>query len=212
MANIIGDIAGNFNTLMALLDKMPDEEVISIGDMVDRGPRSKEVIEWFMKNGKAIFGNHEHLMLDHYDEEFDFYQHGTWVWNGGGMTIQSFGGTVPDNVLTWVRGLPKYMEIDGTLISHAFVHPYLSVEEACNVGNSARDLECDRSLIWTRVEPAPREEYDMQIAGHNSQFGHRNFSDNDNVHFATCIDSSAQKVLTGINIPTMRIYQQEYID
>ena len=65
MVNIISDIAGNYKTLMALLEKMPqDEEIISVGDMVDRGPRSKEVIEFFMnnENATAIMGNHEHMM------------------------------------------------------------------------------------------------------------------------------------------------------
>jgi hypothetical protein len=64
--NIIGDIAGNFKTLEALLKKMPKEPVFSLGDMPDRGPRSKEVIEFF-KTQKALLGNHEHLMIDAFE-------------------------------------------------------------------------------------------------------------------------------------------------
>ena len=45
--NLIGDIQGNYHTLRALLKQMPDEEPVSVGDMVDRGPRSKEVLEFF---------------------------------------------------------------------------------------------------------------------------------------------------------------------
>jgi hypothetical protein len=61
--NIIGDIAGNFKTLEALLKKMPAGPVFSLGDMPDRGPRSREVIEFF-KTQKTLMGNHEHLMID----------------------------------------------------------------------------------------------------------------------------------------------------
>jgi hypothetical protein len=64
MPNIIGDIAGNYKTLMALLKKMPDDEVVSVGDMIDRSSGSADVIRWFMKHGKAIYGNHEDMMLD----------------------------------------------------------------------------------------------------------------------------------------------------
>ena len=33
--NLIGDIQGNYHTLRALLKQMPDEEPVSVGDMVD---------------------------------------------------------------------------------------------------------------------------------------------------------------------------------
>ena len=87
MPNIIGDIAGNYNTLMALLKQMPDEEVISVGDMIDRGPHSKQVLEWFMKNGTAVLGNHEHLL---YTSQTDSYMADIFLRNGGIATIQSF--------------------------------------------------------------------------------------------------------------------------
>src|SRR3990167_4499879 len=110
MVNIVGDIAGRYDQLLALLKKMPDDEVISIGDMIDRGPKSKEVIEWFMKNGKAILGNHEHMMLDFYRNE-NYYEHDVWQQNGGSVTLTSFDPAerhrafevVPIKVLSWVK-------------------------------------------------------------------------------------------------------------
>ena len=53
--NIIGDIAGRFDELMLLLAKMPEsDKVILLGDMVDRGSQSKQVIEWAMTNPNVI--------------------------------------------------------------------------------------------------------------------------------------------------------------
>ena len=75
--NLIGDIQGNYHTLRALLKQMPDEEPVSVGDMVDRGPRSKEVLEFFRLNGKALLGNHEHMMLDYFKFIFSFFASGT---------------------------------------------------------------------------------------------------------------------------------------
>ena len=36
MYNVIGDIAGNYLTLMELLKKMPKGKTIGVGDIVDR--------------------------------------------------------------------------------------------------------------------------------------------------------------------------------
>ena len=44
---------------MRLLKKCPDYLPISVGDMIDRGPDSKKVLDFFMAGGKAILGNHE---------------------------------------------------------------------------------------------------------------------------------------------------------
>ena len=85
--NIIGDIAGNYLTFLALIKKMPDDPIVSVGDMIDRGPRSKEVLEWFMRHGSALLGNHEHLMLSAYrsrqaDQVFS--------WIGTSVVVKSF--------------------------------------------------------------------------------------------------------------------------
>jgi serine/threonine protein phosphatase 1 len=64
--NLIGDIQGKYRTLLALLKQMPDDDPVSVGDMIDRGPHSMEVLEFFRNHGKALLGNHEHMMLDYF--------------------------------------------------------------------------------------------------------------------------------------------------
>lgn len=209
MTNVIGDIAGNFKTLMALIKKMPSGEVISVGDMVDRGPRGKEVLEWFRNNGRAIMGNHEHLMLDHFDDT-GYYEMGIWFFNGGGATYRSFNYAPPDKeLLNWVKSLPLYLEIDNCLISHSFVDQDLGLEKSCELGSTIRDNP--HSIIWNRWEPKRFPGYRLQIAGHNSQFRYKRFSDEEG-EFAICLDSSRDEVLTGIHLETGKIYQQKYID
>jgi len=208
MPNIIADIAGNFDALMRLLKKMPDDEVISLGDMVDRGPDSRAVIDWFMSNGRAINGNHEHMLLD-YCRKTGFYQEGMWMLNGGIATLASFRGVIPDDVLTWLERLPLYMEIDGCLISHSFVAPGYSLREVCDIGPSSLDIKCERSIIWCRDAPRRMRKYKMQIAGHNSQFSLRTFSDGRG-DFAICLDDSRHRRLTGMHLPSLEIYQVDY--
>jgi serine/threonine protein phosphatase 1 len=216
VANIISDIAGEYDTFMALLKKMPDDEVISVGDMVDRGPKSKEVIEFFMKNGKAILGNHEHMMIDHL-RDTGYYDRDIWFYNGGRKTLESFDPSqvfydkeaVPTKVLLWLERLPLYLEVDGCLVSHSFVARGMTLAESVKLGNSIWDVG-ESKIIWNRDPPIRREEYKLQIAGHNSQTGLRFFED-DKGKYALCIDDSRKKKLTGIHLPSFEIYQQDYI-
>lgn len=98
--NIIGDVHGHHDLLMKLVNKMPDVPFFSLGDMIDRGPGSLEVLRFFMKEGnRAVLGNHEHLMLDFYFGR-RFYQRGIWFdyRNGGYQTLKSFA---PLKMETW---------------------------------------------------------------------------------------------------------------
>lgn len=220
--NIIGDIAGQYKTLLALLKKMPDDVTLSVGDMVDRGPESFKVLQWFNSNGIALLGNHEHMMLDAIDQG-GFYQHGIWFRNGAYPTIDSFGVDSlyelrGHPLVEWLRTLPLYHELPGALISHSFVHPGQTLEEGCNLGvgfTHRMDVQCDMSILWNRSYPERRTNDKgnpmVQIVGHNSQFGLREFAD-DQGRFAICLDSSHEEVLTGLHWPSMDVYQQDYID
>jgi hypothetical protein len=211
--NIIGDIAGQYDAFLKLVEKMPAGKVISVGDLVDRGPKSKEVVEWFMNNpeAEAIYGNHEHLMIDTY-RKTNYYEDGTWYVNGGSKTVKSYGKWVqdiPEEVIKWLENRPKYLLINGVFVSHSFLAPNYSLEEALDFGESYMDQKCDPSIIWNREPPIRRPEYKLQVAGHNSQFKLRRFVD-DQGEFAICLDDSNNDKLTGLHIPSMEIYQEEF--
>jgi len=98
--NIISDVHGDHDSLMALVNIMPDAPFLSVGDMIDRGRDSLKVLRFFMQKGnKAVLGNHEHMCLDLY---FDrrIYHPGIWLHsqNGGYQTLRSFA---EDEVDSW---------------------------------------------------------------------------------------------------------------
>jgi hypothetical protein len=208
--NVIGDIAGRFDELMLLLDKMPKADVVlSIGDMIDRHDQSEQVVAWFMKNGKALKGNHEHMMLDYYNPT-NFYQSGLWEYNGGTATLcsfQSYTVNELEKVLNWMTHLPLYLDDGINFISHSFLYPGMPLENACDINRNWQAIET--SIIWNRREPV-RLANRYQIAGHNSQIGYKEFSDKDGA-FALCIDDSSKKILTGYNTDTGTVFQQPYI-
>jgi serine/threonine protein phosphatase 1 len=227
--NIIGDIAGQFETLLALLDKMPKNATpISLGDMIDRGPNSKAVLEFFMNNGKAILGNHEHMLLSTCKKD-KYYEFGVWYNNGGLETIRSFDPyseillpsdikleCIPSEIIEWIDGLPLFLEIDQRgafglkcFISHAIKNPTLKLEAVCDLGDNAYSTQCDSSLLWNRGNPRRMKDF-YQISGHNSSWGLKRHSDTKG-EYGISIDTSKHKILTGIHWPSGDIYQQEYI-
>jgi hypothetical protein len=217
--NIIGDIAGRYDTLMALLKKMPDEEVISIGDMVDRGPKSKEVLDFFMKNGRAVLGNHEHMMGCEYGRFHSPYTQFLWTYNGGDATLRSFGlslnskegGEVLAPYLDWIERLPLFLIEEGLFLSHAPVSPFVSSYRNCLEISRRKTLE--DSLIWNRFTPPKPMEGLFQVFGHNNWQGGEFFTTEESKKpHALCIDRSGHDALMGLHWPSMTLYKQEHID
>lgn len=212
---IIGDIAGQFKTLQALLAKMPEGTPISVGDMIDRGPQSKEVLEFFKEgNGIAIKGNHEDLFVDFVKDQKRYYQ-GCWLDNGGTTTAKQFQDSagfcdIPVELINWVEGLSESMVISipsdnglwsTCLVTHAPDH--------CDKG-LARTRPLDYGILWNRDETSVLQTSDQfQLFGHNSHWDGRVFM-NGAVPYAQCLDTYQNKLI-GMHWPSMRVYEQEFI-
>lgn len=141
---VIGDVHGCYNELCLLLDKIYDHaageprKIIFVGDYVDRGPNSKEVVEQVMRmqqrgDGIALMGNHEDMLLA-----------GEYTY--AAETIVSFGGFpghfIPEYALEWMRSLPKYYEDDTIIVAHAGANPVFPMDE-----------QTDAMLMWLRYKP-----------------------------------------------------------
>ena len=89
----IGDIHGCFDTLEELVNNKiqlkKSDKLILLGDYIDRGDKSKEVVEYIIDLQKKGFnilplmGNHEAMLLDAYDNEKNTLK---WIQNGGSET------------------------------------------------------------------------------------------------------------------------------
>ena len=60
---IIGDVHGCYRSLLALIEQLPhkfDSKICFVGDLIDRGPASADVVEFVRAGGyDAVMGNHE---------------------------------------------------------------------------------------------------------------------------------------------------------
>jgi len=136
---VVGDIHGCYEELCKLLHYIEKDaagekyKIIFVGDYVDRGPKSKEVVELIQDLQKighyAIMGNHEDMLI-----------------NGELMyakeTLKSFHSNhLPKNFAEWMQSLPKYYEDETIFVAHAGMQPMVSPSD-----------QTDIWLLWYRYE------------------------------------------------------------
>ena len=98
MADIfaVGDIHGCFLTFQKLLGEMgvtDEDTLVSLGDLVDRGPRIREVLEYIANrdNTYVTIGNHDFYWFDH--AENGRRASNEFMWNQGlSDTVHQLGG------------------------------------------------------------------------------------------------------------------------
>ena len=194
---IIGDIHGCPSTLLDLLNQLPDDidTIYSVGDLVDRGPNSREVVQICIDNNiKAVRGNHEDMLLD-YLNKTGFYDHNFYESNGGAITLGSYWIDKLEHsdhsILTshkdYLESLPYYIEEDEFILSHAGIHPVYSTGEfGFGIWNDNSE-RCNTSLMWNRES--------IDYMGKLQIFGHTP------VPCVTPIKTKKNKI-KGINIDT----------
>jgi len=131
---VIGDVHGQFDGLLMLLKQMnpsANDQVFFLGDLIDRGAQSAEVVDWVMKNGHGcIMGNHEQMCLEAlaYPSASAVWQ--GWLLNGGSRTLESYGQDgMSEQHLDWMRNLPLYIDLGDFWLVHAGLNPKLDLED-----------------------------------------------------------------------------------
>lgn len=144
----IGDIHGCIKELIGLLhriDPKPEDQLVFLGDYIDRGPESKGVVEYLLdlKNDfpDTIFlmGNHERMFLDFLDD----IDRLAFMINGGTMTLKSYQDgekvRIPQHHIDFIRNLSLTHETEG----HIFVHAGLKQ-------GIPLDQQQEQDLLWIR--------------------------------------------------------------
>jgi len=141
---VIGDIHGCVDELRRLIDGLslvPGDRVVFLGDYIDRGPASEEVVSFLISLRKKLSsvdfiflkGNHEDMLLSYLGLEG---AHGDmFTVNGGKATLASYGlvegkftardalRAMPPEHLEFYQDLQSSYLIDSFLCVHAGIHP-----------------------------------------------------------------------------------------
>ncbi len=170
----IGDIHGRFDLLECLMEAVFEQEatpassthLVFLGDYIDRGPRSKEVLDyllwisrWSSYRTHFLLGNHEQLLLTFLDDPM---MGPAWFDLGGRDTLDSYGvrapfwrtnaemltdtakallAAMPEAHLEFLKGLEMSWAWDGYMFVHAGLRP-------------GRDLaeQSPQDMLWIRGE------------------------------------------------------------
>ncbi len=204
----IGDIHGCMDKLGPLIDQLDIEferdTVVFIGDYIDRGPRSFEVVEYLINLKKRhqdiIFlkGNHED-MLEKYLSGVDRF---TYLANGGQQTLDSYleqdrmpkTFPIPDSHLDFFKSLVLFFETDQYIFVHAGLKNKIPL-----------DLQKTHDLLWIRSEFI-HSDYDF---GKQVVFGHTPFPEPLVLPNKIGIDTGAVygNKLTCVKLPELKFYQ-----
>ncbi len=146
----IGDIHGCFDALQRLIEEeiriQKSDRIVFLGDYIDRGRKSKEVIDYILSMKTQGFdlvtlrGNHEQMLIDAFREDAKIMQ---WLFNGGGETLKSFD-------LEATIGLPdKYWQFFYDLPYCYSCEDYIFVHAGFN-DKAEHPFEDKYQMVWTR--------------------------------------------------------------
>jgi len=193
---IIGDVHGEYQTLLALVEKLPqDAKLVFVGDLVDKGAQSKEVIAFVREhNCLSVKGNHESSVIEaggliiSYLKGEGSYEAIMEKWTRNRLgTFLSYGMVeeLDDGSLRfidnkeaiekflddskWMASLPYYLELDAPHASQKpVVVSHSNISMVWNIRHDVAQRELfEHTTQWTRDSVTSDEVNIFNIYGHN---------------------------------------------
>ena len=157
----IGDVHGRFDLLQDLIGRieadnagrMPtDVHVVQLGDLIDRGPQSREIIDYFLRGAPGfaswhfIMGNHEEMLLKLIDQP-DGELMPQFLRFGGRETFESYGAPqrvldtpdlyapdtlpfhIPEEHRDFIRRMGDGILVGDYFFTHAGIRPGVPLDE-----------------------------------------------------------------------------------
>jgi hypothetical protein len=199
---LIGDIHGCFLELQALLEKAAltqGDAIISLGDCVDRGPETPQVLNFFKEhpNAQVLMGNHERKHVRGSRGEVALAR-------SQQISRIQFGETYLE-ALEFMSRLPMFIDLPEALLVHGYFEPGLSKEQQtpmviCGHRSGEHYLQARYERPW----------YELYDGDKPIVVGHQNYTGSDQPFVyrervfgldTSCVTGQA---LTGLLLPSFR--------
>jgi serine/threonine protein phosphatase 1 len=172
----IGDIHGCYDKLLNLLERLPidwsADQLVFMGDYIDRGPKSFEVVDYLIvlkaQHPDIVFlkGNHEQMLEDYLSGKDRI----TYLYNGGQQTLESYmrhadtgaKHPIPDRHLRFFESLAMFFETEDYIFVHAGLREDLPLHQ-----------QGPEDLLWIREQFI----YTTRSFGKRVVFGHTPFDE-----------------------------------
>ena len=221
---IIGDVHGCFNTLLELIKQFPNKEksqICFVGDVIDRGLFSCDVVELIMQNGyKMVMGNHERRLLSN---KFEFLNNKvpfdrSWFFgNGGEATYRSYLGQSVEfkqRHVDFLESRPVYLEFKDYKTQNG-EHLVVSHSAVGNMWELRNDKyaseEFKRHLLSGRGD-------EMQVSGIFNVYGHtpvrevKFYKNSADIDTGCVFNEVGYDKLSALEFPSMKIYTQRNVE
>lgn len=177
----VGDIHGRCDLLEALLPKMQNAPVVFVGDLIDRGPDSRQVLEKVFdlctedaETYRSLMGNHEVLLLNFLNAPERVGP--AWSRSGGLQMLASYGISLGSSkptdtayrdardalldglgqpIMDWIAALPPIWSSGNVHVVHAGADPARAMTD-----------QTSRDLIWGHQDFAEVTRADGQWVVH----------------------------------------------
>ena len=162
---VVGDIHGCYDELVALLERLAldkDDRVISVGDLIVKGEKNREVLDLFIKDGRfsAVLGNHDRAILRY--------------WRGEGNALKDTQEKARAELeanqpryFAYLQQLPLSIDLGSHLVVHAGLRPGIKLS-----GQTVEDLTELRTLGGDRTSREGVPWYDLYDEDKIVLFGH----------------------------------------
>jgi len=153
---VLGDIHGHMATFRALLHRLdlkPEDRVVCLGDMIDRGPNSAGLVHLLRTHPQVIClkGNHEQMAIQCVQPDGSFEAWQPWMQRGGKSTYASYIVQANGDLyeakrqmaedFMWLDTLPSQIVLDHHRFVHAGYDPRMPL-----------DMQGEKELLWIRKE------------------------------------------------------------
>ena len=185
---IVGDIHGCFNEFIKLLIEAKTHNVVSVGDLIDKGPKIRETLLFFMSNTNSYtcMGNHENKFLR--------YLIGNKV-NTESLkeTIEQTTSIDKYSLALFLMTMPKMIKEGNNYIFHGGINPFKDLEDQKSEDLMyGRHFNPENSELEETKESKYWHEYinnnNPKVRSTNRFFGHHYHSDIKVAHNTYALD------------------------
>lgn len=162
---VVGDIHGCYDELLALLERAAlgaRDRVVSVGDLIVKGPKNREVLDLFIEDERfsAVLGNHDRALRRH--------------WRGESVSLKDSQeracAELEDGQARYsgyLESLPLTIDLGSHVVVHAGLRPRVALAD-----QSEEDLTELRTLGPDRTDREGVPWYEQYEAEKIALFGH----------------------------------------
>ena len=162
---VVGDIHGCYDELVSLLEVVglgADDRLVAVGDLITKGPKSREVLELFQTDSRflSVLGNHDLALLKYWRGEVNSLK------NSQILTATQLESEWKMHC-KFLASLPLTVDLNTHIVVHAGLRPGVPLDE-----QSAEDLTELRTLGKDRTNRKGVPWYEVYEGEQTVLFGH----------------------------------------